>query len=225
MSFDPTNSMAAVQAAIRCLTKADSENYRCLFAQVVTSETSADIIRDCQNAMVSIAGLQQSTRERLAYNWTSAGSLLSAGEVNALQSGFSSQEVVEQALRSLQAPRFETVQTLLLADFAHGSASLRTLAEVFVEVGASSLLERQGQRLAESYTSFSNDLGSSAISEALGAAGLSAATANLERSITLLASLAQFDLSAEPFPFTSIRPNWFDVFRQDLEAKPEQARG
>jgi hypothetical protein len=225
MPYDPFGSTAAIEAAIRRICSVDPNAYRSVFDQAAALQTPPSLVQDYQSTLVRGAGLQQDVAALFASKWATADSLLTADKLSAVELGFTSRDAVRQALDSFQVPKFETVQSLLLADFVHGSSSLGVLADVLTIAGVGPLLERQGRLLAESYTSFSTSLASSAMSGALGAAGLSAATANLDRSTAFLASLAGADLSAEPFPFAPSRPNWFDVFREDLEARPEGDEG
>lgn len=225
MPYDPLDPTASIQAAMRRMSAFYPDAYRSVLDQFAALETPATFFKDYQATMLGAAGLRHNLAAQFASNWEIADSFLSAGKLDALQTGLSSADTVRQALNSLQLPKFQPVQSLMLADFVHGSSSLHTLGEIFSGAGASPLLERQGQLLSESYTSFVDGLASSAISGVLGSAGLSAATANLERSSVFLASLAGVDLSAELFPFTPSRPNWFDFLREDIEARSEDDEG
>lgn len=225
MSHNPIDPTASIHAAIRRMCAFYPEAYRSVFDHMATLETPASLIHNHQDTMVSIAGLRPDAAALFESNWKLADSIIGSGTFEALQAGFSSHETVKRTLESLQVPKFEPVQLQVLTDFVYGTLSLRTVAEIAGTSGTSSLLARQGQLLSESYSSFINGLAIDAVSGVLGSAGLSAATANLERSTASLALLADFDLTSEPFPFTPLRPNWFEVFGQDLEARPEDDEG
>lgn len=221
MPYDPLDSMSSIRAAMRRMSAFELVGNQSVLDQLAIAATPATFFKDYQATMLGAAGLPHNLAAQFASNWEIADSFLSAGKLDALQSSLSSAEAVRQALSSLQMPKFQPFQSLMLADFAHGSSALHTVGEILSSTGANPLLEQQGRLLSESYTSFVDGLASSAVSGVLGSAGLSAATANVERSGAVLASLAEVDFSVEADPFTPARPNWFEVFREELEDRPE----
>lgn len=219
MPYDPIDPTASIQASVRRMNNFAPDPYRSMLHQTTSLQSQASLILDFQRSLAPATSLQEVMVELFASNLDRVDSILHSGRLDSLDLALSSGQAVRQVLDSLQAPKFTSVRSLMVADFAHGAIAIHTMEEILGRVETRPLFEQQAQLLSESYTSFASGLASSALPAPLVSAALSAATANVERSSRILASLAGFDLSKEPLPFSPFRPNWFDVFREDIDVR------
>ncbi len=213
--FDLTNSVLAMQR--RMLAFDPAEMYRNVLGPTSTASAVSKILTDYQNSMLVVAGLNQSALDLFASNWAVADSIIDSGAYKTLELGFGSQAAIDSVLSSLYQPKFEPFRDTVLADFAYGSSALKTLSDISAGLGPGSMLALQGQMLTDTYASFVEGLGAKALTAAIGAAGLSAATANLERSIASLALLGELEGISDSLPYEPLVPNWFDVFSGEID--------
>ena len=181
MSYDLFDRMASFRAMWRHMFAfGATETYRSVLGPMSIASPMSKIFTDYENTMLGAASLNRSVLECFASNWDATNSTICSGTFENLDFRFESRGAVRSALDALDQPRFEPFRENLLADFAFATSALKTHSDISVGLREGSILAIHGQSLIDTYASFVEELGTKAIAAAIGAAGPSAVTTNLE---------------------------------------------